>query len=158
MKWSFSRSWRLWGMPLRKMAFLITATQLLLSAMQIWKKHLMLTLFTSPRSGQLSTGELSPMFKLWMCRYCLEIVVKICSRIRDLQLHGTRPVWPDDQIVFSIFGHLFTAINICPKAYKLCQSELKTLPKTEKTLNILPNVFKYLPKFWIFAKKGHTER
>ena len=30
---------------------------------------------------------------------------------------------------------------ICPKAYKLCQSDLKTLPKTKKTLNILLKTF-----------------
>ena len=47
----------------------------------------------------------------------------------------------------------FTSIKICPKAYKLYQRELKTLPKT---LNILPKIFKYLPEWWNFAKSGHT--
>ena len=36
-----------------------------------------------------------------------------------------------DQIVFSIFGHLVQQWKFWPKAYKLCQSEIKTLPKTK---------------------------
>ena len=32
-------------------------------------------------------------------------------------------------------------MKICPKAYKMCQSEFKTLPKTKFTLNKLPKIF-----------------
>ena len=56
-----------------------------------------------------------------------------------------RSVWPGDQIVKN-----------CPKAYKLCQCELKTLPQTKLTLNILAKMFKYLPKWSNVAKSSHT--
>ena len=49
-------------------------------------------------------------------------------------------------------------MKVCPIAYKLCQSELKTLPITKETLNILPKIFNYLPKWCNFAKSGHTAR
>ena len=50
-------------------------------------------------------------------------------------------MWPD--CVFNFWP--FTA-NIFPKAYKLCQSKLKTLPKTKLTLDVLPKIFKYFAK------------
>ena len=39
------------------------------------------------------------------------------------------PVWPGEQLCFQYLA-IFSN-EICPKAYKLHQSELKTLPKTK---------------------------
>ena len=58
--------------------------------------------------------------------------------------------------VFNIWP--FSAMKICPKAYKLYQSELKTLPKTKKTLNMLSNIFKYWSKWWNFARSVHSDK
>ena len=57
--------------------------------------------------------------------------------------------------VFNIWP--FSAMKRRPISYKLCQSELKTLPKTKSTLSILP-FLNYLPKWWNFAKYGHPGR
>ena len=69
-------------------------------------------------------------------------------------------IWPSDQcdqMTKLCFKYLRIFSNeICPKAYKLCQRELKTLPKTKQTLNMLPRIFKCLTKRWNFAKSGHT--
>ena len=56
---------------------------------------------------------------------------------------GKEPVWRDDQIVFSIFGHF--------QQRKFAQWHTN-FPKTKITLNILPNIFKYLPKWGEFRQ------
>ena len=61
------------------------------------------------------------------------------------------PVWPDDQIVFSIFGQL-QQWKFAQKHTNCAKVSWKLCPKP----NILPNIFKYLPKWWSFAKSGHT--
>ena len=63
-----------------------------------------------------------------------------------------------DQMTRLCFQYLaiFSALKIRPKAYKLYKNELKTLPQTKETLNILPKIFKKWPKWWNFEKSGHT--
>ena len=62
-----------------------------------------------------------------------------------------------DQMAKLCFQYLaiFSNENV-PNSIKLCQSELKTLPKPKKTLKILPKIFNYLPTLCNFAKSGHT--
>ena len=65
-------------------------------------------------------------------------------------------VWPDDQIVLSIFGHL-QKWKYDQKHTNCAKVGSKTLPKTKLTLKILPKIFTYLLKWWNFSKSGHTE-
>ena len=46
--------------------------------------------------------------------------------------------------------------EFCPKVYKLCQRELKTLPQTQMALKHIAKNLE-MPKWWNFVKSGHTE-
>ena len=59
--------------------------------------------------------------------------------------------WPD--CIFN--SGPFTTLKICPKVYKLCQSELKFCLNPNNPL-MFCLIFKCLQKRWNFAKSGHT--
>ena len=73
---------------------------------------------------------------------------------KDVNVVVVRAVWPDDFIIFNIW--LFTTMKICPLALQICQNKLKILPNTKWTLSKWPKCFNILPKWWNFAKSGHT--
>ena len=50
----------------------------------------------------------------------------------------------------------FTAMKNCQTAYKNYQSNLKMLPNTKWTISKCPKFFNITPKWWNFAKSGHT--
>ena len=50
----------------------------------------------------------------------------------------------------------FTAMNICTKAFKTCQSRFTILLNTKYTINDLPKTNNTLPKWRNFVKSGHT--
>ena len=43
-----------------------------------------------------------------------------------------------------------------PKSIQIVLKLVKNFTQTKQILNILPKVFKYLPKWWNFARFGHT--
>ena len=47
--------------------------------------------------------------------------------------------------------------KICSIAYKICQNQLKVLPKTKCILSKWPKYYNCDPKWRKFAKSGHTE-
>ena len=57
-----------------------------------------------------------------------------------------------------LFFHFrpFTSLRICPMTYKICQSGSQRMPNTSYTVKKLPISCKILPKWWNFAKSGHT--
>ena len=92
------------------------------------------------------------------------VVNRLTFRHSDSQMYRHFPLVPIPE-----FGNHQTYVEIdshqCDQMTRLCfqylaiyssQSELKTLPKAKLTLNKLPQIFKYWPKWWNFTKSGHT--
>ena len=65
------------------------------------------------------------------------------------------PVWPDGQIVFSIFGHL-QQWNFAQKHPKSPKQGFTTFPNIKSTFKMIPKISKCLQNWRNFAKSVHT--
>ena len=63
-------------------------------------------------------------------------------------------MWPDGEIIFHIFCHFIQWK--CPMATQNSQSRLKNWPNTKLKLEFFSNTYWISPKWWNFAKSGHT--
>ena len=92
------------------------------------------------------------------CCCCHRRRCRNANTCAPLAKSATRPVWPDGQIAFSKFGHFYnneTLPNCMTKNWpKYDQYFSKILNKPSNVCQRL----RFLPKWRMFAKSGHTGR